>query len=219
MIEEARRNAAVADAGATSRDDAVEKGTTMADEERRRRRIDRLTADDYLEGLTSRDIGEVRAMREDCREEEAHLSYARRLLQGRLDIARAEQARRRGESDTSLIDDLARILADAPSDRPRHVTSAPLYAPGEGDRRRDDVSLDDGSFAGIVDLDDEGLASYLERLAAEEKQVSQRRRVLLDHLDALQAELVRRLQAGDVDVDEIVSLSVQAASEGDQRRG
>ncbi len=57
--------------------------------EGRRRRIDRVTAPDYLDGLADRTAAaEIRAMRDDCRSEETRLSYARRVLQGQLDIAR-----------------------------------------------------------------------------------------------------------------------------------
>lgn len=191
----------------------------MGNEERRRRRIDRLTAEDYLDGLSARSITEIRAMRDDCREEETHLSYTRRLLQGRLDIARAERARRQGGSEGSLIDELPRILADAPSNRPRHGGAVPLYAPGQSGRRREDAVLDDSSLGMVLDLDDEELDAYLERITAEERQVSERRRILLRHLDELQAELVRRLQAGDVDVDDIVSLSVRGRDQGSPESG
>ncbi|HEY8545978.1 MAG TPA: hypothetical protein VIL36_13055, partial [Acidimicrobiales bacterium] len=165
----------------------------MGNGQRRRRRIDRLTADDFLDGLSSRSIAEIRAMRDDCREEEAHLSYTRRLLQARLDIARAERARRQGGGEGSLIDELPRILADGPSNRPRHGGPVPLYAPESKGRRREDAVLEDASMGLVVDLDDTELDAYLERIEAEERQVSERRRVLLRHLDELQAELVRRL--------------------------
>ena len=42
-------------------------------EQQRRRRIDRVTSDDYLEGLDAVDLAGVRTMRDDCREEEASL--------------------------------------------------------------------------------------------------------------------------------------------------
>ena len=58
---------------------------------------------------------------------EVDLSYARRLLQGRLDILRAEQASRRGDgpvnlqprSDIEIVAALSRILADETLVQPR----------------------------------------------------------------------------------------------------
>ena len=56
-----------------------------------RRRVDRVLAPDYLVGLSQLSLEEVRARRAEAEQEEVDLSYARRLLQGRVDILRAEQ--------------------------------------------------------------------------------------------------------------------------------
>jgi hypothetical protein len=169
----------------------------------RRRRIDRITAPDYLEGLEARDIGEVRQMRDDCREEEARLSYVRRVQQGQLDIVRAEQARRAGQSE-DLLDALPEILGDhdAPA---RSAAVTRVYAPDEDGRRRDDSPVSDGALSRLPDLDDEALEDLRGRLEEEERQTSQLRRTVLAALDALQGELVRRYRTGDVAVDDIVA--------------
>ncbi|HVV90822.1 MAG TPA: hypothetical protein VHB53_10035, partial [Solirubrobacterales bacterium] len=72
------------------------------------RRIDRVLSDGYLDGLTELPLAEVRELRNEAEQEEADLSYVRRLLQGRVDIIRAELARRRGEfgESESIIDQL-----------------------------------------------------------------------------------------------------------------
>ena len=59
------------------------------------RRIDRVLAADYLEGLQGLPLAEVRQLRADAEQEEVDLSYLRRMIQGRLDILRAELNRRR----------------------------------------------------------------------------------------------------------------------------
>ena len=56
------------------------------------RRLDRVLAPDFLEGLESWSMAELRAARSDAEQEETDLSYLRRLLQGRMDILRALQA-------------------------------------------------------------------------------------------------------------------------------
>ncbi len=79
------------------------------------RRIDRVLGEDYLGGLPSLPLEEVRALREEADQEETDLSYLRRLLQARIDIVHAEQDRRAGRSQGgSLVEELPRILADAP---------------------------------------------------------------------------------------------------------
>ena len=57
-----------------------------------RRRIDRVLADDFATDLSSLDLDEVRARRREAEQEKADLSYVRRMLQGRMDILRAELA-------------------------------------------------------------------------------------------------------------------------------
>ena len=78
------------------------------------RRIDRVLSEGYLEGLSSLPLPEVRELRDQAEQEEADLSYLRRMLQGRVDIINAELARRRGDASdgASIIDQLPRILAD-----------------------------------------------------------------------------------------------------------
>jgi hypothetical protein len=180
----------------------------------RRRRIDRITAPDYLEGLGERDVAEVREMRDDCRQEEARLSYVRRLQQGQIDIVRAEQARRAGRS-TDLLDALPEILGD--EDAPaRSASMASVYAPDEDGRRRDDSPVSDGALSRLPDLDDEALEDLRVRLEEEERRTSETRRTVLAALDALQGELVSRYRTGDVAVDDIVaSVGGAAAPRGD----
>jgi hypothetical protein len=176
-----------------------------------RRRIDRVTATDFLDGIGERSPAELRRLRDDCREEETRLSYTRRLLQGRLDIARAE-IQRRASGGGDLLSALPAILADAPTQR-RDAHVAPVYAPSGSDSRRSgDALLDDASLGRLPDLDDEELATLVGRLGEEERNVSRLRRTVLDHLDRLQAELIRRYQSGDVAVDEIVSAAVQSSA-------
>lgn len=186
-------------------------------EQQRRRRIDRVTAEDYLEGVDSVDVPGVRAMRNDCREEETRLSYARRVVHGQLDIVRAEQRRRSGDSDQGLVGTLAEILADDPAPRSREARNAPLYEPddsGYGNRSHDTL-VDDPALGRVPDLSDDELAALLERLQEKEAHVSSLRRTVLQHLDALQDELINRYRDGSVDVDQVVA----AATKPDESRG
>ena len=73
------------------------------------RRIDRVLAEDFLEGLRDLPMSELRTHRLDAEQEEVDLSYIRRMIQGRLDILRAELNRRDGTSTESLVDGLAAI--------------------------------------------------------------------------------------------------------------
>ena len=176
-------------------------------EQERRRRIDRVTSEDYLDGLESVDVAGIRQMRDDCREEEPALSYARRVVHGQLDIVRAEQARRTGGDSDDLVGALTKILADDPAPRSREARNAPMYAPDEGGygQRSHDTLVDDSALGRVPDLDDDELALLLTRLQEKEAHISGLRRAVLSHLDALQEELIVRYRDGRVDVDEVVA--------------
>ena len=170
-----------------------------------RRRIDRITAPDFLDGIEALDAAELRAMRDDCGQEEARFSYNRRLLQARIDIISAELERRAGGGTESLIDALPRILADdsRPAQGIGNARNTPVYEPGEVGRRSDDRLAADALLTRLPDLTDSELQAELDELREEERRVSELRRTVLGHFDALQTELVRRYRDGGV--DEIVS--------------
>lgn len=184
-------------------------------EQQRRRRIDRVTSDDYLNGLDAVDLAGVRTMRDDCREEEASLSFARRVVHGQLDIVRAEQARRSGGGEEGLVGTLSEILADDPAPRSREARSAPLFAPDEGGygQRSHDTLVDDSALGQVPDLSDEDLTALLQRLQEKEAHISTLRRTVLQHLDALQDEMIARYRDGNVDVDQVVASAVSKADE------
>ena len=173
----------------------------------RRRRIDRVTDPAFVDGLSGLEAAELRSRRDDCREEETRLSYARRVLQGQLDIALAEQRRRAGLDDEGgLVGALSDILADHPSPGGRELRTAPLYTPEESGygARAHDAAIDDPALSRVPDLDDAELAALVERLRSRESELSQLRRTVLAHLDALQAELVGRYRDEGVDLQEVV---------------
>ena len=81
---------------------------------------ERVLGDDYLAGLDDRSLGDLRAMRAECEQAEVAISFARRVLQGHLDIVASELRRRAagGTADAAslhdLVERLPQILADEP---------------------------------------------------------------------------------------------------------
>ena len=65
------------------------------------RRIDRILDPAYAENLASLDLAEVKRRRDECLAEREYQSLLRRLVQGRLDIVRAERNRRRQNTASS----------------------------------------------------------------------------------------------------------------------
>lgn len=172
-----------------------------------RRRIDRVLAPEFISGLGELDLDGVRARRAEADQEEVDLSYTRRLVQGRLDILRAEQARRAGgasinlhpRSDQEIVDTLAQILADEPRrDRGlgRHLTHEPSRV---GEHRREaERAVSDLHESDPTGLTTEQLTEAIRRLAEIESRVSRVRRDVQTVVDALTEEIARRYTRGEI---------------------
>lgn len=165
------------------------------------RRIDRVLAQDYLDGLREATLEEVRALRDESEQEEVDLSYVRRLVQGRLDVMRAELDRRstgRGE----LVASLVQILADEPRSPARGLGRHTVKEPSRFDQHRRYVErlVADVELSDVSSRTDDDLEQALQLLAAEEKVVSGRRRQVQEVMDACSAEMTRRYRDGEADV-------------------
>ncbi|MGQ0778871.1 MAG: RsiG family protein [Pseudonocardiales bacterium] len=167
-----------------------------------RRRIDRVLAPNYAEGLDRLLLVEVRARRDEAAQEETDLSYLRRILHARIDIVRAEQRRRRDNTSTSVLDRLASILADnalgPAKGSGRFQTVEPSRA--EAHRRHVEALVSDVVLSDVGSRTDEELEGALAAYIAEESSVSQRRREVQEVMDALNAEIGSRYARGDASV-------------------
>ena len=171
-----------------------------------RRRIDRVLAEDYLDGLTERPTDEVRRMRADCAEEEALLSYERRLIHGRLDLLRFEQDRRAGKVEGSLVENLPKILGEErrPS-RGAFPGNDPNLEAFDEPKRKISRLLADDTLATLPGLSDEDIAMRIEALQEAEGETSVTRSKLLPVLDSLNAEIGRRYKSGEADPSDVLS--------------
>lgn len=176
------------------------------------RRIDRVLAEGYTGSINDVALAELREIREEAEQEEADLSYLRRLLQGRIDILGAEIERRRrraaGDPDAgSLLTDLPQILADNP--RPgargmgRHSATEPSRVSDH--RRRVEQLAGDVSLSDVTVRTEAELGAALDQLRAAESEVSDVRRKVHDVLDACAAEITRRYRDGEADVSALLA--------------
>ncbi|WP_431043610.1 hypothetical protein ACQUSR_18145 [Streptomyces sp. P1-3] len=150
-------------------------------------------------------LAELRALRRGSQREEADLSYLRRLLQGRIDILRAELGHRAAPG-TSVVDRLPQILADEP---PRHRSSARHVTLGtphtEEYRRLAESVLAEVELSDLRARTDEELHGAMGRLMTYEQQVSRRRQELQHTADDCSAEIARRYREGEAQVDDLLS--------------
>ncbi len=173
-----------------------------------------LPADRPERDLTALSLPELRTLRRDAQREEADLSYVRRLLQGRIDILRAELAGRGTASSSSVVttaatgsvvERLSEILADAPARQrssARHVT---LGTPrSEECRRLAAEMLGEVELSDLTARTDVELTAGMGRLVRYEQQVSRRRQRLQRTADGCSAEIARRYREGEAQVDDLL---------------
>jgi hypothetical protein len=155
--------------------------------------------------LTGRTLPELRRLRRDAQREEADLSYVRRLLQGRIDILRAELARRTAPG-SPLLDLLPEILVDAPS---RHRSSARHVTVGtphrEEYRALAEEMLAEVELSDLTARTDEELHGAMGRLVRYEQEVSGRRQALQRTADGCSAEVARRYRVGEAQVADLLA--------------
>ncbi|MEV7346052.1 AmfC protein [Streptomyces sp. NPDC093544] len=163
-------------------------------------------------------LPELRVLRRDAQRDEADLSYVRRLLQGRIDILRAELARRGGlrapgagqprvvgSGELSVVQRLSEILTDAPArhrSSARHVTVGTPH--GEEYRRLASDMLSEVELSDLDARTDEELGAGMGRLVRYEQQVSRRRQQLQRTADDCSAEIARRYREGEAQVDDLL---------------
>jgi hypothetical protein len=179
-----------------------------------RRPIDRVLSPGYADDLTGLSIEELRDRRHEAEQEEVDLSYARRLLQGRLDLLRSEQAGRRGDAppapepgertDEEIVRDIVAAIGEEGPRRDhglgRHLDIEPSRV-GEH-RRAAELAVADPHVSDAHELSDEELAEAIVRIADLEHAVSLNRQRVQQVTDALTDEVARRFREGELTVGE-----------------
>jgi hypothetical protein len=176
-------------------------------------RLDRVLATGYAGDLGELTLGDVRSRRAECQEIELGLSFARRLVQGRLDIIHAEIERRgsgAGHSNASdIVDRLKEGEMLGEHERPPGFGRLPaLMTPDEGSEEflaEIDEVADEKSLANLPELSDDVIAKLADRLSTLERSLSDRRRRVFDRIDTFQAEIVRRYKTGSANPDELLA--------------
>jgi len=164
----------------------------------------------FLEGLETWTLEEVRATRDDLTAIETGLSYLRRVVQSRLDIALAENRRREsGEPPgaTGLVEKLPEILGSKlrSSGTGRLNTAfVPTRIPDDLDRQLEAI-LPASLVSSVSELSGGDLTRAQESLADLERIVSVERRRVFEVIDRLQDEIVRRYKTGEATVDSLLA--------------
>jgi hypothetical protein len=173
-------------------------------------------ADTTAPDLAALDLAALRTLRREAQQEEADLSYLRRMLHGRIDILQAELGRRAEPSgaapaadasdDAEVVGRLSEILTDGPSrvrSSARHVTlGTPLT---ERVRALAEEMLSEVELSDLDARTDPELHDAMARLARHEQQVSRRRQTLHQTVDGCSAEITRRYRDGEARIDDLLT--------------
>jgi hypothetical protein len=161
---------------------------------------------EYLADIASLSTDEIRAMRRDCEIEEHGISYARRVIQGKLDIVRAEAIRRRDETgESDLLGSLPSVLGDRAVTTPQSHRAVRLLPPPEAQpyvQRAE--ALGERAMASLRTLPDGDIADLASELAEAEHELSELRHQVFERIDALQNELMKRYKSGTASVREVL---------------
>lgn len=166
---------------------------------RGKRALDRILDEQFVEGLSSLPLDELRERRKLADREEAWLSYTRRMLHGRIDILEAKvQMRQQGLDDAEPeldIDALVQSLAGQMGPGVRHVGFDVVDSPGGG-RRAVERLIARSGLDEYSAMSDEELNARLDSLREMEREVSQARTQLHEVQGLLTAELALRYKNG-----------------------
>jgi hypothetical protein len=160
--------------------------------------------------LARLDMAALRALRRDAQQEEADLSYLRRMLHGRIDILQAELRHRSGAAETSEALGTAAIGVPAAPGRPSAVVPGPAGVPdagtgpgtgatgsGGGTRPRSGLGAPPAADGPLVDRLSEILADVPSRVRSSARHVTLGT-PLTERVRALSEEMLSEVELSDL---------------------
>lgn len=175
-------------------------------------RLDRVLDPAFADNLEQIETDQLRHRRAEAEAEEEAVSYARRLVQGRVDILRSEVRRREEDGDaeaSSLLSSLTNVLGEG-SGGARSVMGARatrLRVPDGAHRYEEQLEarLQGAGFDRLESVPLETLEDLVSQLAAFEDELSAIRRTLFARIDALRDELAARYKDGRAAVADLLA--------------
>jgi hypothetical protein len=175
-------------------------------------RLKRVLDPSFTADLIALSTDELRRRRAEAEAEEEAISYVRRVLQGRLDILRAELRHREqagNEEAGGLLAQLSAALSDrAAGDRDvlgSRATRLRVPSGTESHEQRLDDVVAGSSFDDLGHLDVATLQEFVERLGQHEAELSRTRQLLFDRIDTLRSELAARYKDGRAAISDLLT--------------
>jgi hypothetical protein len=160
-----------------------------------REKLERVLATDYLDGVESRPVEELRILRDECRAVGDDLSFLRRQVHGRLDIVRYELERRAAGEPPSTLEELIPKLDGILSGNvhaPGHAQMVDTVEPPDLEELTDEVDSVVPPIWALLELDEDELRGWAAKLEELEEGYSRPRREVFQREDAVKALLAER---------------------------
>lgn len=173
-----------------------------------RRTVDRIFDPSYTDNLTTMPVGDLRRKKAECEALEAEVSYARRLIQGKLDILRHGVERVAGGDKlevTEMVEDLPGILSEGVGGSSSRLTRIIAPANATAQRREVERIASMADLTRLEELSSAELGEIVDRLSEAEKETSHRRRRIQGVMDQITGELIRRYREGKEDPTALLS--------------
>lgn len=173
--------------------------------------LDRVLAPHYLDGISEKELDDVREMRAECETTETAVSFLRRMAQGRLDLIHAyldRRSRTEIKDMQAFVDELPSIIAAGPPPRSGISRIPGMRLP---DAHPEDLADELDAILGaekmgeLESVEDSQLEQIADDLAEMEARISGQRRALHEVIDKIQAEIVSRYKTGKATVDGLLS--------------
>ncbi|MEZ5239631.1 MAG: hypothetical protein R2716_12045 [Microthrixaceae bacterium] len=151
------------------------------------------------DNLAELEMAQLRDWRERLQTVEYGYSYARRVVQGRLDTLMGELERRRsGTEGSSLVEDLPSALGNHISGPGLPRPTRDLEPPEWADTLLEELDeiMGPGELATLHEIDLDELADAAQRTSTLEHELSAARSTLHKRIDRVQAELISRYRSG-----------------------
>lgn len=177
--------------------------------------LDEVLDPSFVDGLERLEANELRRRKELADAHEAALSYARRILQGKIDLLAAElQARREagGEVVGPSIADLSEVLEPKREREFRGRFPRMITRPETPEVQEAERTAAHPIFARLEEASVDEIAWVAGRLRDHERRISDLRLRLHSQIDQIERELVRRYTSGEISVDDVLKRYVTNGS-------
>lgn len=158
---------------------------------------------EFISGSDSWSVEILRRHRKDAEDLEVAISYARRIVQGRIDVYEKYVSGAHGECIESSLDKVTHALAENTGSGKSRIAYTDISSEALIPTAREISDLIGVDIESIVESPP-AITELLGRLKAGERRLSEYRRSLHSVIDALRQQLVLRYQSGQTTVDQIL---------------